>query len=156
MSFLTPAPPANVHIIRIVNPNSQGGVDVGNFGTRLATALGNYGIHIIQPILVQNAALPAPAPNAPQLRRRNFGRNLRSAYQRLSSLDDQWAHLIVVLLLDTNTDAYSDIKWWAECELGIPTLCVAPKAVEKVITGHGDQTLLGNLSYVAMIKQQSV
>jgi hypothetical protein len=89
----------------------------------------------------QNAA--KDSSRNPQTRRANIKANLDAAHQTLGR-----PQLVVVLLLDTDATTYSDVKWWADCDRGIPTVYVSPRAVG-AITGHGGGLgLLGNLRYV--------
>ncbi|TVY43663.1 Protein argonaute [Lachnellula occidentalis] len=140
--FHTPTGQISVHVIRVViaGPHGNEGVVVGAFRARLQMALHAYGITVQAPN-IQDALF---TPNAnPQTRRAMFKAKLDAACGRFNR-----PRLLVVLLPDTNATTYSDVKWWGDCDRGVPTVCVAPEAAGLVNGGtRGDQGVLGNLRY---------
>jgi len=141
-SFLTaiteaPNAPLNIHIIRVTE--SGRGIDTQGFPARIRDALETYGIFINQGQLPMVQDVAKNFNRISQTRRLNFKGAFDAAYTQLGS-----PYLVVVLLPNTDTTTYSDVKWWADCDRGVATVCIGPKGLGTVSGSKGDQTL-GNL-----------
>ncbi|TVY15724.1 Protein argonaute 1A [Lachnellula arida] len=99
----TEGAPLDIHIIRVTQ-HGRGG-NVGIFPTKIRNALNTYGIFINQGQLPMVADAAKNFNPVSQTRRMNFKATLDAAYTQLGS-----PRLVVVLLPNTDTTTYSDVK----------------------------------------------
>lgn len=67
-----------------------------------------------------------------QMRRTNWQKTLDKAGDELcKDLERPEEKLLVIILPYKDQRAYSDIKWWADCWAGAPTLCLLRAKIEK-------------------------
>jgi hypothetical protein len=138
-------------VLRLYN-DQKGGLDkasVERFVKTLVPALKTYGFETETAAFHSLDISRNIWDDDSQKRRQNWSRELEKAYVQLDS-----PTLIVILLPNDIPMIYADIKRWADCEKGIPTVCVTPKAVRKNYntkdfnhkpTNTGDPRLLGNI-----------
>lgn len=96
-------------------------------------------------------------------RRARVTATFKKAYEELHSRNGDGKPALIIFLLPSKTiTLYSDVKWWADCVQGVPTVCVTAdtiiKAVGKdpkkaknkpILTRRGrvlDPKVLGNLA----------
>lgn len=121
-----------LHVLEI-QPAGVAAEDHTQFLTALKREMRNYGF----PSGIQhtvNRSLVVVNGN-PHQRRNTFKAALDQIYH------GQNASLILVFLPDHSAEVYSDVKWWADCQAGVPTVCIGPKAANR----SRDRALLGNL-----------
>lgn len=63
---------------------------------------------------------------APAKRRTDFCHLLSGAFNKLEK-----PPLVLILLKSADATIFADIKWWADCIVGVPSVCIRPDAVRK-------------------------
>ncbi|TVY82147.1 Protein argonaute-2, partial [Lachnellula suecica] len=132
-----------LHIIQITRPPKRPLVsaEIERFGNALIKEMQNYGFTPnITPRTYNMNVITNPDP---QIRREMFK----------NAADNTFAgqgrpNLVVVILPDHDAQVYSDVKWWADCQFGVPTVCVRLPAVGT----YWDKGLLGNLCLKINVK----
>jgi eukaryotic translation initiation factor 2C len=121
---------------------------IDRFCKTIITALSLYGF-VTNEFQVHAFDVKDIRDRDPKVRRANWKRVLDGAFNMLKS-----PPLIVAILPGEDASVYADIKRWANCIRGVPTVCVSPRAVWKnfnMKTKSGvpietrDPHLLGNL-----------
>lgn len=118
---------------------------IRNFGTLPAQMLKRYGLKTSGQYQKEDIFQDTKEED-PALRRQKLSNNLRRAYEKLGK-----PTLVVIILPNDNASIFGDIKWWADCEDGVRSVCVTPKAVQKngkAWGQYGDQKPLANIWYV--------
>lgn len=62
--------------------------------------------------------------NGDSATRTQLNANLSKAFQNLGK-----PPLIIILLKNQDATIFADIKWWADCVEGVPSVCIRPNAV---------------------------
>lgn len=137
-----------IHIIHINGVGGPNNAAVQRFRETLPVALAKYGLGINKP-KVYVLDITKTFVDDPMKRRNKWIAELNKADAQLKS-----PSLIVILLSSEDAGAYSNIKRWADCVKGVPTVCVSPSALQKNLEAKdwnrnpsksGDPRLLGNL-----------
>jgi hypothetical protein len=123
-----------LHILRIAKDFGRGAGEVNwlkKFATdQLIPALQSYGFNISSHEVTEVEV------------GKIYNRTRKSISEKLSEAYDKWTamyknkeapSLILVILPNAKKDIplYSDIKWWSDCVVGIPTACVTHGAIDK-------------------------
>jgi hypothetical protein len=147
--------PANLHIINVCNTDTNKEINtkkskVLRFGNEFIKCLRDYGIQLESPCKIENVQTIRNRLHL-ETRRAEFCFNLDRAWNILCpSTNPNTAttppKLVVVALANKDAGVYADVRWWADCKLGISCICVTPDAVKKVDTAFPDKALLGNLA----------
>jgi hypothetical protein len=64
---------------------------------------------------------------------------LKDAFEKLGK-----PPLVLILLQSADAKTFADIKWWADCQQGVPSVCVRPDALRKNYN-KTDGRILANL-----------
>jgi hypothetical protein len=123
--------------------------DAKNFAEHLKNALGKYGFETSKYQIVPVQEVHGTYPTE---RRKLFSDGLTNAHNALrqASRDDadqlaNKAPLVVILMQNDDATVFSDIKWWADCIRGVPSVCVTGATVTRDKNAGGDENLLANL-----------
>jgi hypothetical protein len=149
--------PRYLHIINIcattkADANHRKKQQLIQFGNNLITSLKDYGIVLNSPCKIRDVSSVTDESNL-ELRRTQFCAKLDVAWNAVcpnSDIPATGSKLVLVALGGTDAGVYADVRWWADCKVGIPCICVSPNGVAKG-AGAGqnmkiDRAMLGNLA----------
>lgn len=94
------------------------------FGPAICNALRGYGINTNGGLHVVEAIYNGQRSTA----KTSFDNALRSL-KRLANTQD--IPLILVALPNKDAGLYSDVKWWGDCCVGIPSICITQQTTRK-------------------------
>ncbi|TGO86607.1 hypothetical protein BPOR_0290g00070 [Botrytis porri] len=106
----------------------------------LVGSLNEFGLEQITNRVFYDALIPEEAQE-PENYRQACATTFKSALQPVIEGTEN-VPLILVVLPKRSRKLYPEIKRWADCDIGIPTVCV----VEKTLSGSGDRARCGNIS----------
>ncbi|KAI9646022.1 hypothetical protein NHQ30_005460 [Ciborinia camelliae] len=124
------SPSPSLHIIRLETPNNASPPQVKQFSDHLISNIKSFGIEFNGDVriedaigqtnnlfptdrLASNTSLSAALTG---LRRRNKGSN---------------PTLLLVVVPNKDKRTYANIKWWGDCIVGIPTICISKDVLNK-------------------------
>lgn len=123
-----------------------GSVNLNTFADNMSTYLRNNGFAVNTQGFVQGVGSNA--------NRQAFAANLSAAYTTIivRTRPDN-IRLLIVALPSKDAKIYANVKWWADCLQGVPTVCVTKDSLEgnwRAARGNFDLSYLGNLRYLLL------
>jgi len=146
--------PSFLHILNICD-NPIGHKDtsskvelVKKFGYRFVACLQVYGIKIKAGNL-QNVQSVSGNQQTLETKRTQLCNRLRKAWEAIPETNATNSSapapdIVLVALASSDAGVYADVRWWADCEMGLPCICVSPEGVAK--GAKPDLAMLGNLA----------
>jgi hypothetical protein len=123
---------------------------VTKFVKNLVNCLRDYGIRLSphNSYSIRNIRTIGSQQNQTlEMKRTQFCANLNAAWNALCPPNSQAAaapKLAVIALAGADAGVYADVRWWADCVVGIPCICISPGGIEK--GAKLDRAMLGNVA----------